>query len=371
MQPSTHQARRKLQLPARAVSALILTAGLAACTQVSPRPQLPAIDTPRVTIKGQLAYRERIALPPHARAQVTLVDTSVADRAAPMVARKIIDTEGRQVPLPFELEVPRANLQPNHRYSLRGTISGPDGKLSWTTDTAHIIDRDKPVNDLGTLWLVRAGTGASTALALPYKARGNEPGWVLTLDDGAMSLDWSYGGKHVRMPLPQPRRSGDGLRYVASTGAHRLDAHITHAICRDSMTGMPYPDKVTVQIDGETLQGCGGDPKSLLTGHTWLVEDIAGGGVIDSSHVTIQFDPDGQLSGSGGCNRYHGQYELTGENLATDRIASTLMACVPALDQQERRFLDVLNHALGFDITDTGKLVIHSDSGQTLRASPQ
>ena len=45
-----------------------------------------------------------------------------------------------------------------------------------------------------------------------------------------------------------------------------------------------------------------------------------------------------------------------------------LMACSPALDNQEREFLRVLESANRFDITDDGTLMIHAASGETITA---
>ena len=57
---------------------------------------------------------------------------------------------------------------------------------------------------------------------------------------------------------------------------------MAETICRDSMTGMPYPETVTVETREQTLRGCGGAPIELLTGREWVVEDISGEGRIDS-----------------------------------------------------------------------------------------
>lgn len=53
---------------------------------------------------------------------------------------------------------------------------------------------------------------------------------------------------------------------------------------------------------------------------------------------------DGRVSGSGGCNRLAGGYELDGERLTFGRMAGTLMACGEGMDT-ERAFLDALARA--------------------------
>jgi len=95
----------------------------------------------------------------------------------------------------------------------------------------------------------------------------------------------------------------------------------------------------------------------LLAAHPWRVEDIAGGGIIDASNVTLAFAPGGRVSGSGGCNRYTGGVELTGEGLRFGP-AATMIACAEALMAQERRFFEALGRVDRFDIAPDGALVL-------------
>ena len=98
-------------------------------------------------------------------------------------------------------------------------------------------------------------------------------------------------------------------------------------------------------------------PKTLGDA-TWLLEDLAGRGVIDNSHTTIQFLADGKVAGSGGCNRYNGKVTLKGALITFTPMASTMMACAPALMDQETRFFDALTKADTVSIDKTGALLI-------------
>src|SRR3546814_3327179 len=112
----------------------------------------------RMIGRGRLTYRERIALPPGSVAEVTLQDVSRADAPSTILARQTIPLEGRQVPVPFDLKVDRAQLQSGMRYSVRGVIRDSEGRMLWTTDTAHAVDTSASAVDLGLLLLVRAGS---------------------------------------------------------------------------------------------------------------------------------------------------------------------------------------------------------------------
>jgi len=95
-------------------------------------------------LTGSLTYRERMALPEGAVARVTLLDVSAIDMAARVVAEREIRPSG-QVPIPFTLAFAPGELEPDHRYGLRATISDANGKLLFTTATAlPVLTRDAP-----------------------------------------------------------------------------------------------------------------------------------------------------------------------------------------------------------------------------------
>lgn len=119
-------------------------------------PQVPIARIPDMHITGQAAYRERIALQPGALFEAVLADVSRADASANVIARTSRTLGGEQVPLPFELSVKQHLIKTNLRYAVRVTITGSDGRLAWTTDTAYPIDPSLNRQDLGTLLMVRA-----------------------------------------------------------------------------------------------------------------------------------------------------------------------------------------------------------------------
>jgi heat shock protein HslJ len=55
--------------------------------------------------------------------------------------------------------------------------------------------------------------------------------------------------------------------------------------------------------------------------------------------ILANFEP--RISGSGGCNRVAGSFEIDGDKLRLGRMAATMMAC-PSGMEQERRFLQSL-----------------------------
>jgi heat shock protein HslJ len=107
-------------------------------------------------------------------------------------------------------------------------------------------------------------------------------------------------------------------------------------------------------------------PRSLI-GTAWLAEDIGGRGVIDRAQTTMVFDAEGQVSGSGGCNRYFGPVSIDGTAIAFGSLGATGKACVPALMDQEQKFLGALAMTRSYRFEQPGdKLVFLSEDGTPL-----
>jgi heat shock protein HslJ/uncharacterized lipoprotein YbaY len=416
---------------------LAVLLALAGCAGGTSSPAATPTARP-LTVKGALAYRARIALPPDSRAVVELRDVSRLDGA--VVSEQRVDLAGRQVPIPFELVVDRAKLDEAKRYAVRGAVfSG--ARPAWASDPVT-IDTKGTVVDLGTLDMtpVRAGAfptvfqcgdrratvdflrdsmrltvgsdtfemrqviaasgaryeavgdpttsfwnkGRNATLVVKgrtypecsevgeatrkFTARGNEPGWRLDIDGDRMTLIMQNGAKHLATKTPAAHRTDAYTRYAGRIDGTDLTVTIVDRVCRDSMTGMPHPHVVEVVLGGARLAGCGGEPAALLQGGEWVVEEVAGKGIVDRSRATLNFDADGRVAGAASCNRYTAQYKLTGEGLSISKAAGTMMACAPALMQQEALFLDVLRNVSRFDIAPDGALVLHANDRRTIRA---
>ena len=108
--------------------------------------------------------------------------------------------------------------------------------------------------------LLLAGLAACATAPAPapsqesYSARGQEPGWALTIAGGRIDYIGNYGEKRINVPRPQPRTTFNGHRYETP----RLIVDITHGRCNDVMSGHGYADQVMVIAEGETFRGCGG-----------------------------------------------------------------------------------------------------------------
>ncbi len=130
-------------------AASILAALLSAACQGGPAPsnatlEVPSGRSPNVSVIGTVTYRERLALTPGATLVVELRDVSLADAPSRLIASQTIPDPG-QVPIRFEVEYNRDDIDPRNRYSVTARVTESDGRLAFTNDTAYeVITRGNP-----------------------------------------------------------------------------------------------------------------------------------------------------------------------------------------------------------------------------------
>ncbi|MCY4623682.1 MAG: YbaY family lipoprotein [Chloroflexi bacterium] len=133
---------------ATAVALLLLAAACGGGPATNPTATVTAEVTsgkePNASVRGTVTYRERIPLTPGAWLEVDLRDTSLQDVASVLIARQTIEDPG-QVPIAFEVEYNRDDIDDRNTYSVEVRIIEADGRLAFTNDTAYdVITRGNP-----------------------------------------------------------------------------------------------------------------------------------------------------------------------------------------------------------------------------------
>ena len=100
------------------------------------------------------------------------------------------------------------------------------------------------------------------AVVTPFRASGNEPFWAVEYTGWQLALE-RPGRATVTLYAQVLDRRPDGLRVQAGNEPGAWLLELTEAVCRDTMSGQSYPYRATLQAEGQTLQGCGGDPARL------------------------------------------------------------------------------------------------------------
>lgn len=149
-----------------------------------------------------------------------------------------------------------------------------------------------------------------------------------------------------------------GTRYV-------IDVEVTE-IVDPPADGSSLSYRLIEIIETQTVTDT--TPSSELTATSWKLAAFNVGAAtiqaLDGTEVTLVF-ADGRFNGSGGCNAFSAEYTTAGDSLVVGEIASSLMACEPAIEDQEARLFAALKQAASFTI-DNGVLTIGYDDSNTL-----
>jgi heat shock protein HslJ len=194
-------------------------------------------------------------------------------------------------------------------------------------------------------------------------ARGNEPFWSLEIATEAMTFSTPDGEPLKISPVPAPISANNVDLYVTTADGQPFVAVLADQLCVDDMSGMSFPRTAIVAIGERQFTGCGGESATLLHGD-WRITAIGTTPVIATSEPTMTFSPDGKIGGNASCNRYFGNFTLTGEGLSFSEAGATMMACDGPLMQQESSFLAALETITGFGITSTNQLTLLGADGQ-------
>lgn len=204
--------------------------------------------------------------------------------------------------------------------------------------------------------------GIAEGEAQPFRAVGHEPAWALEVT--AERLRWRGAGSAVDAELPPFVAVADGRRYdiAPADGAPALAVTVHDAPCVDAMTGLPFPHRVEVAVDGQPPHaGCGGDPRMLLQDVVWQVQALDGRPPVPGSRMTIAFGELGRASGEASCNRWASRWALSAEGLRIERPAASRRGCAPALMAQEARFVEALGQVRRVTLAPDGTLVLEGE----------
>jgi putative lipoprotein len=140
---------------------LALSAGALAAGAAAARADAP--DAQDRTIEGDVLYRERMALPAGARVKVELVDVSLADAPATVIARTEIDSPTAS-PIPYKISYDPALIEPRNSYALQARIVDGD-KLMFTNTTRHTVLAEGDETGPADIWVQRVAAQPEEAAA--------------------------------------------------------------------------------------------------------------------------------------------------------------------------------------------------------------
>ena len=101
-----------------------------------------------------------------------------------------------------------------------------------------------------------------------------------------------------------------------------------------------------------------------LAGSEWRPSFISAADLPAGIKMQVEFQPDGRITGSGGCNRFFGGYTVSGNHIKIGPLASTRKGC-PDLLRAETALFARLQAASIFEQTDT-TLTLFDEAGAKL-----
>lgn len=101
-----------------------------------------------------------------------------------------------------------------------------------------------------------------------------------------------------------------------------------------------------------------------LAGSEWRPSFMSASELPAGTHMLVHFDPDGKVTGSGGCNRFFGSYSISGNTIKIGPLASTRKGC-PGLLEAETAFFATLEAAKSF-AQEGDSLVLYDAAGTKL-----
>jgi heat shock protein HslJ len=122
--------------------------------------------------------------------------------------------------------------------------------------------------------------------------------------------------------------------------------------------------------EGGTVMVLQASPQELV-GTRWQAIAVNNGkqavvSLIEGTEITAEFDAEGKLFGSAGCNQYNGPYDVEGQQIRIGPLATTRMACPQpeGVEAQEAAYLAALEKSTVYELVGTN-LTLRDAQGAT------
>jgi putative lipoprotein len=121
----------------------VLAIGLVIAACSDPEPTVVEPEKQSATVAGTVVFREMIGLTPASQLQVELIDVSLTDKAAPVIATSTIDNPG-QSPIAFSIEYDPELINQGHSYSIRAKVLDRDHLILQSDSISPAITLNAP-----------------------------------------------------------------------------------------------------------------------------------------------------------------------------------------------------------------------------------
>lgn len=191
---------------------------------------------------------------------------------------------------------------------------------------------------------------AETGLSIPtlpdFKASGNEPAWMLEIEEAKSIRFKSFGMESFEMLLPVPRAEKNEETqetvYQSESAHGKIVIRINRKPCMDLMSGKSFDYEVIIKARPEnatqdyTYEGCGMYIGDYRLNDIWALKEFNGTKISPKDYSRgaplIELNLQTQkMIGYGGCNEIGGSIKIIDKTINFKSIRRTMMAC-PEID---------------------------------------
>lgn len=273
------------------------------------------------------------------------------------------------------------DFQPGYQYQLRVRITEvadpPADASNLRYQLVNIIDKAPASNDPEqALWVLQRYIVDGAMQSVPDGVRA-----TLELIAGRATGSTGcnhYAGSYQRDgeqlsidPGGITQRACPGPQMTVETGFLAALGRVTSLTDDDGQ--MQLND-----ADGKPLLSFVAEPPLTLSSVEWQLQSYNNqrGGLVSSrgsEHIDAVFGADGKVSGSSGCNRYHGSYKLNGDTIRLSSMPATRRMCAePAgIMDDEQGFLAAMASADHYSIHDRRLTFYNSEGTRQLVFRPK
>ncbi len=126
------------------------------------------------------------------------------------------------------------------------------------------------------------------------------------------------------------------------------------------------PDDMTVEGPGDEEMMADEEDSDMetspLAGTRWTLTSMSEGTLVDGTPVTLDFVDESNIAATTGCNNVATSYETSGIRISFGPIITTLIACPGGITEQENSFIQVLEGAAFYEVTDGGALWLFDEN---------
>ena len=98
-----------------------------------------------------------------------------------------------------------------------------------------------------------------------------------------------------------------------------------------------------------------------LIGTHWVAQSVRGIKVDIPKPPTAVFGTNEIVTGTNGCNQYHGPFQDTGGGLLLGPLASTMMACEPDIEVVSQGFDSIMDGHATYSLTGSSLTIINTE----------